>query len=201
VLPTQPLVTSRRAPARLLLSMFIALLALPMTAHANAPYALDGPELRRALSVADAHWGSRPCAGQIAMSWVDDPDPGLNAISYWAATTPYNTSCSVTFNVNAEWDEAKFCTIVVHELGHLHGRPHVDDPHDLMAEIYDRPFAGCTAAGAAPSAVRSPDRLNDASARHASSRVTSRGCGRKPKGKAAQRRHHRCLARRAHRSR
>jgi hypothetical protein len=113
---------------------------VPAAASAN-DFSVGSPQFQRAVAVATAHWGSMPCGGQVQYGWVDE-DPEVNATSYWTPGSP-NTGCSIRFNRAAEWDDAKFCTIMTHELGHLHGRGHSDDPNDLMSPIYSSPLPAC----------------------------------------------------------
>ena len=110
------------------------------------------PEFGNALNVAQQHWGSLPCGGQVAYRWIDE-DPAVNATAYWS---PGFTNCEIVFNRNAGMDWAKFCTILTHELGHLHGRGHSDDPSDLMSAYYSGPIAAC-GGGSAPASAASDD--------------------------------------------
>jgi hypothetical protein len=40
----------------------------------------------------------------------------------------------------------KFCTVLVHEYGHLTGHPHTVDGADVMSPIYRAPLPACTTA-------------------------------------------------------
>jgi hypothetical protein len=126
-------------------------------ASPQATFAVGTGEMQLAMEVARAHWGTNPCGGQIALSW-SPAAADINATSSW--TNPYsaydhpqlNGDCRVAFNPHAEFDWAKFCTVMVHEYGHLAGRPHAGDPHDVMAAYYADPLPACQAA--TPAALR-----------------------------------------------
>jgi Matrixin len=128
----------------------VALRSEPV-ARPDATFAVGSAGMQAAIGVARAHWGGDPCGGQIALSWAP-ADAEINATSAW--TNPesaydhpqLNGDCKVTFNPNAEFDWDKFCTVMVHEYGHLAGRPHAGDPTDVMAAYYTRPLPACQAA-------------------------------------------------------
>src|SRR4051794_34318417 len=112
-----------------------------------------------AVQIAKAAWNTDPCGGQYTIEWgaLDD---NVNAQSSW--TNPQsaydnpelNGDCKVTFNPGAEFDWPKFCTVIVHELGHLAGKPHAADPRDVMAAYYTVPLAACS--GTLPPGVPAP---------------------------------------------
>jgi hypothetical protein len=126
-----------------------------------------GTTLRAAMALGAEHWGMTPCRGRVAMSW-DGLGAATNAQSTWANDRdPYlqpsfNTDCEIVLSLQVEWDWQKLCTVVVHEVGHLTGHDHVDDPHDLMYPTYVEPVAECAAtpepveAGPPPPAVAKP---------------------------------------------
>jgi hypothetical protein len=117
-------------------------------APATVRWPVGGPALRTAMDLAAGHWGMAPCAGRVAVSWEDLGD-GLNAQSSWANDVdPYrqpsrNTECEIVLNAGEEWDWPKLCTVVVHEVGHLTGHDHVDDPDDVMYYAYNAPVREC----------------------------------------------------------
>src|SRR3954471_16098394 len=109
--------------------------------------------MQTATQIAVAHWGGTPCGGQITVTWSTLPE-SYNAQSTWSVpgTDAYahpesNTNCSITFNPVAEFDWPKFCTVVVHEYGHLMGHDHSPDANDVMAAYYSDPLAECAAVG------------------------------------------------------
>ena len=143
-----------RTPVRALGSALVALAAAAAllalgTAPAEAARSFNtaSPEFARAVGVAQAHWGSLPCGGQIAFGWRSE-DPDVNATSYWANGPFGPTSCEVVFNREAGMGWPKFCTVLTHELGHLHGRDHGGS--DLMSATYSRPLGACAAADPSP---------------------------------------------------
>ena len=86
---------------------------------------------------------------------------GINARSQWMSVDVHDPStysqCSITYNLDIDWDWPKLCTVIEHELGHLAGHEHVDDPHNVMSPYYVFPTPECAAgqpgAAAAPAPV------------------------------------------------
>ena len=114
----------------------------------SATFALGSQPMQAAQAIARQHWGVDPCGGQVAISWVSLA-PTINATSTW--TNPkssydnpdLNGDCRIEFNTGMDFDWEKFCTVVVHEYGHLSGKPHSPDVHDVMAAFYSDPLAEC----------------------------------------------------------
>jgi hypothetical protein len=103
-----------------------------------------------AQNIAREHWGVDPCGGQVQVTWTVEA-PRINARSYWSnPTSAYgapalNTACRIEFNAAAPYDWDMFCTVVVHEYGHLAGHQHAPDGPDVMSPIYRQPLAACAA--------------------------------------------------------
>jgi hypothetical protein len=120
---------------------------------APARYAPGTPSMVTAMQIGAQRWGFMPCDGEIALSWREMPQ-GTNATSTWAnpiaayGRPEENSACQIAFSTAASFDWRKFCTVVVHELGHLAGMPHSERPDDIMAEYYD---------AADPTCARTPD--------------------------------------------
>ncbi|HEY6761157.1 MAG TPA: matrixin family metalloprotease [Baekduia sp.] len=132
----------------------LALVLTPAAARADLPAArwpAGGSTLRAALALGAEHWGMQPCRGKVAVSWTSRLRAPTNAQSSWAnATDPYlqpsfNTDCSIALSLGTDWDWPKLCTVVIHEVGHLTGHDHVDDPTDIMYYAYLQPAPECTA--------------------------------------------------------
>ena len=153
---------------RTLLAVAVALLTSASTAHgAPSPdkrWPVGGPAFQTAQQIAIEHWGMNPCNGDVDLSWGKLPGEE-NAVSTWVnqyqdyGDPAHNTLCEVTFNTKQDWDWPKFCTVFVHEFGHLAGNAHSEDPDDVMFAYYDGVnVPACTAvnpAGApAPTAPR-----------------------------------------------
>jgi hypothetical protein len=103
------------------------------------------------MALAAGHWGMTPCGGQVAMNWTGALSRGVNAQSSWANDVdPYaqpsrNVDCAIALSTRVEWDWPMLCTVVIHEVGHLTGHDHVDDPDDIMYYAYMRPAPECEA--------------------------------------------------------
>jgi hypothetical protein len=158
-----------RPPARSLIAVAAVLAVLVVCAPAaasagaaragrNAAPRLASPAaISTAEAVAAAYWGTEACSGDVEIAWRARPRY-VNAISSWAnPRTAYgeparNFDCRVEFNPRATWTWAKFCTVLVHEFGHLTGHRHSPDPHDVMAPLLADPLPACVAARRAPAA-------------------------------------------------
>jgi hypothetical protein len=113
---------------------------------------VGGSTLRLALGMATEHWGMSPCRGRVALSWAS-LGGAINAQSSWAAADdadPFaqpsrNGDCEIALSLQAGWDWPKLCTVVLHEVGHLTGHDHVDDPGDLMYFSYVAAAPECAA--------------------------------------------------------
>jgi len=151
--------------ARLIVCAALALAAVPAAAIADDPEpppipvpAADGL-MTTAHGLAVARWGMDPCGGQVAMSW-QHMGTGINARSQWMSIDTNDPStfsdCSITYNLDVDWDWPKLCTVVEHELGHLSGRDHVSDPHDVMSPYYVFAAPECALATVTVAPDRSP---------------------------------------------
>jgi matrixin len=148
---------------RLLLSFLIAIAILPAVAQADSgqpqvPVPASDALTTAAHAMAVAHWGVDPCAGQVTVTWAH-MGAGINARSTWMSYDVHNpatySQCAISYNLDVDWDWPKLCTVIEHELGHLAGHDHVNDPHDVMSPYYVYPTPECAAAGA-PSTAPAP---------------------------------------------
>jgi hypothetical protein len=148
---------------RLLLSFLIAIAILPAVARADTdlpqvPVPASDALTTRAHALAVAHWGVDPCGGQVTVTWAH-MGSGINARSTWMSYDIHNpatySQCAISYNLDVDWDWPKLCTVIEHELGHLAGHDHVDDPHDVMSPYYVYPTPEC-AAGGGPAAAPAP---------------------------------------------
>jgi hypothetical protein len=148
---------------RLLLSLLIAMAILPAVAQADSdlpqvPVPASDALTSTAHALAVARWGVDPCAGQVTVTWTH-MGAGINARSTWMSYDVHNpatySQCAISYNLDVDWDWPKLCTVIEHELGHLAGHDHVDDPHDVMSPYYVYPTPEC-AAGGGPAAAPAP---------------------------------------------
>ena len=123
-------------------------------AHAADPaadFAQGSAPVAAAQAIAKAHWQTDPCGGEVRLVWTA-LGANVNATSTWANThsqydaPEQNTTCVVALNSTAAWDWTKFCSILVHEYGHLSGHAHTQDPADIMYAYYEHPVDECVAA-------------------------------------------------------
>jgi hypothetical protein len=160
-----------------------------LAANPAQQWPANGAAMQQARAIAVAHWGVNPCKGDVTISWAK-LDPQTNATSTWV--NPFqdygdakdNSLCSVAFNVRQDWDWPKFCSVFVHEFGHLAGNPHSDDPNDVMYAYYTGTnVPACEAvspASRAPTAPR-PSRQIPAAKRASRSKAYRAGTTRRPK--------------------
>jgi hypothetical protein len=132
------------------------LLTATAVAGPSARFVATSPTIAQAEHIARTYWGADPCQGSVTIRWVRQA-ADINALSTWASPTtdPYgdpdaNSNCAIDLNPAAAFDWPKFCTVVVHEFGHLLGHDHDSRRGQLMSEIYTTPLAPC----AAPTARR-----------------------------------------------
>jgi hypothetical protein len=122
-------------------------------------FAVGSPGMQIALGIAQANWGTQACNGQVSIEWGTD-EPNINARSYWANplssydNPAQNVQCRIVFNSTMTFSWPKFCTVFVHEYGHLTGHPHTVDGADVMSPIYRAPPPACETAD--PSAPPAP---------------------------------------------
>lgn len=130
------------------------------TRHARAHGAADRlaarDPSRLATTVAERYWGAVPCGGQLAVladqplaagmdattdGWVTF-ESSLGANDLQAPASTY-TQCTISL---ARWqwsaraqqagDWNMFCLTVMHEVGHLLGRPHSLTPGSVMVGVF-----------------------------------------------------------------
>src|SRR4051812_24480905 len=158
-------------------------------AHPESVFPVGSAAEQLAVQIAKTAWNTDPCGGQYTIEWgaLDD---NVNAQSSW--TNPQsaydnpelNGDCKVTFNPGAEFDWPKFCTVMVHELGHLAGKPHAADPRDVMAAYYTIPLQACIS--------QTPDQFRPApapAARPKASTATVRSTAKKAAAKKKAAKH------------
>lgn len=140
-----------RVLARLLTCAALALALVPASAGAQAgapalPVPAAASLMDSAHALAVARWGMDPCGGQVAVTW-SHMGSAVNARSQWMSLDTHDpstfTECSITYNLDIDWDWPKLCTVIEHELGHLAGHSHVGDAHDVMSAYYLYPAPEC----------------------------------------------------------
>jgi hypothetical protein len=185
--------SSLHRAARCLAAVIAALAVAGPAAAADAPAArwpAGGSTLRAAMGLGAEHWGFAPCRGKVAVRWAA-LGTATNAQSSWANDRdPFlapsaNTDCELALSTQVEWDWPKLCTVVIHEIGHLTGHDHVDDPADIMNATYLRPAPEC-AATPEPAETGPPSPAATASAPRAAAQARAKP---KPKARAQRRRH------------
>jgi hypothetical protein len=137
-----------RRIAPLLLTLIAACGVATPAAVAQTP-ATDAARLAAYLPIARAAWPGSPCTGRENVHLAGDdilraqapavagPGAALNGVA-----TP--ETCEVW--LAGGMDARTFCTVLVHEFGHLAGREHTTTPGDVMNAEGDIDWAPCDAA-------------------------------------------------------
>ncbi len=87
------------------------------------------PALGASLPVARAAWADSPCRDRETVTWVDGDyldDEG------YAVGLAWRDACHIQLARGLQRDTAALCTVLTHELGHLAGEEHRDDPDSVM---------------------------------------------------------------------
>jgi hypothetical protein len=145
-----------RRIAPLLLTLVAACAAaMPATlAFAQSP-AADAARLQRFLPIARAAWPGSPCAGRENVHLSSDAAlraqaPALAGPGEELDGMAEPDTCEVW--LAGDLTARTFCTVLVHELGHLAGREHTATPGDVMNGAGDLDWPACDAA-TEPSAI------------------------------------------------
>ena len=140
-----------RRIAPLLLTLIAACGVATPPAVAQTP-ATDAARLAAYLPIARAAWPGSPCAGRENVHLAGDATLRAQAPAIAGAGGALNgiatpETCKVW--LASGMDARTFCTVLVHELGHLAGREHTTTPGDVMNAEGDIDWAPCDAATAA----------------------------------------------------
>ena len=135
---------------------------LPAAAQADRDQGVPVPAsdalASSAHALAVARWGVEPCGGQGRRHLGPHGRRDQRALDVDERSTSTNrrtySQCSIAYNLDVDWDWPKLCTVIEHELGHLAGHEHVNDPHNVMSPYYVFPTPEC--AGAPPGAQPAP---------------------------------------------
>jgi Matrixin len=150
---------------RFLLCALLGLALVPSAARADVelpavPVPAADALMTTAHALAVTRWGVDPCGGQVSVTWAH-MGAGINARSQWMSTNVSDPStysdCAISYNLDVDWDWPKLCTVVEHELGHLAGHDHVNDPHDVMSPYYVYPSSECAAGSAVAAPAPTPE--------------------------------------------
>ena len=125
----------------------------------RAHFSAGAGVIQAAYALAVGYWHRTPCAGNVAFSWTDAPGSRI-ATAYWTAygggDPDRYRNCHIVLHRDAATDWPKFCTIVVHEVGHLTGHAHVRDRENVMYPFYVGPRGPCTRPQPAPAPDQTP---------------------------------------------
>jgi hypothetical protein len=150
----------------LVASSILACVAAPASAgaaqsHRTPTHTVVSPTqvpapVRSAATVARRYWGATPCNGQIRYvaraSLTPGADPTTDAWATFDSSLGANNlaapagsyrNCAVSLarwrwptaaSMTADWDMV--CTTMIHEMGHLLGRPHDSRRGSVMAPVF-----------------------------------------------------------------
>jgi hypothetical protein len=140
-----------------LLTLTILCVAAPAADAWTEPPEDDGARLERFLALAREAFSGSPCAGREVVHVR--ADASLAAEARTLAPRPGETLEGMAAPATCEvWLAAglsaqRFCTVLVHELGHLAGRPHTTVAHDVMNGAGDIAHEPCERDVHPPTAV------------------------------------------------
>ncbi len=140
-----------RRIAPLLLTLTVLCAVVP-TAHAAAPVPPDDAgRLALFLPIARAAWPASPCAGREVVHLASDavldaqaPEVAGPGGTLDGLAEPETCDVWMAGGLTAR----TFCTVLVHELGHLAGLEHTTVPGDVMNGAGDIDYAPCDGATA-----------------------------------------------------
>lgn len=121
----------------------------------DVAFPIGGEGMAKAQALAVAHWGTQPCNGQLELVW-SKLEAQTNATASWKNPTDAwnntgeNFDCRIDLNTEAGFDFPKLCTVMAHEVGHLLGNQHADQPGLLMSPYYSTALPECEAGDPAP---------------------------------------------------
>ena len=116
--------------------------ALATTGSAGAAHDESFSRTHAAKEIAVEIMGD-PCGGVVGTTKASLPG-SLYAHASWSwGSAPHFTDCLIRFSSDHSFSWLEFCTIMVHEYGHLAGREHSDNPRSVMYPVYARPDPRC----------------------------------------------------------
>jgi len=148
----------RRAASLALAAAALSAAPSAFAADPATDFAAGSAPVQAATDVAKTYWQATPCAGNVTITWMALSE-STNATSTWANPVgqydapEQNSNCQIAFNSALTWDWTRFCSILVHEYGHLDGKPHSTDAADVMYPYYEKPVDQCVAAAPTQPAV------------------------------------------------
>ena len=140
--------------ARVATLLLLAVLVLSAPAAAHAVEASGGPPgSDRGLRNAERAFGV-PACGRPVLAYASFAE-------LWVLSGADEERCRILLNADLAGDmgRAMVCTLVMHEWGHLAGRPHAVDPESVMYAEYEGPDERCVS-------TRAAARRTSESARH-----------------------------------
>jgi hypothetical protein len=144
------------------LLMLIAACAAVPASHAFAQDPAGDPaRLDRFLPIARAAWPDSPCAGRENVHLAGDAVLHAEAPVIAGGEALNGMAQPETCEVwlSSTMDARTFCTVLVHEVGHLAGRGHTTVPGDVMNGEGDIDYEPCDRASAPPPTEQAEDEL------------------------------------------
>jgi hypothetical protein len=142
-----------RRIAPFILTLIAACAVVPPARAGTAPPADDAGRLARFLPIARAAWPDSPCAEREVVHLASDVELRTEAPAIAGPGEALNgmaapATCEIWLATGLS--DYTFCTVLVHELGHLAGHAHTTISGDVMNGSGDIAYAPCESR-AAPS--------------------------------------------------
>jgi len=160
--PEQCQTRRMRRIAPLVLTLVAACIAGPAALAFGQSAAVDAARVQRFLPIARAAWPGSPCAGRESIHVAGDTALRAQATALAGPGESLNgmaepDTCEVW--LAGDLTARTFCTVLVHELGHLAGRAHTTTPGDVMNGAGDIDWPPCDRATESPAAEQVRDEL------------------------------------------
>lgn len=112
--------------------MVASAILVALTAAALSQARIHPTTYRRALTVAHGYWHRPAPCGTPKLRVNLAPPPSFPHAVAWVGSKDGRYECVIHYLRRWAWDWPDLCVVTVHEYGHLIGRRHSHNPHNVM---------------------------------------------------------------------